>query len=99
MRNKYKLTKVPYVWDSSGCGSELLLIEFFYKDCESTIDTIRRIVSNLEIIKEDLSYPNSIGGAFDCTGQKFGSDFRKLEFKENDGGFIVLMVHSWSMDI
>lgn len=101
---KHVITTYEYSWDQMGYQSELVAITFDteledYDTPAYVFAILRKAVRLLEDIREERSNPPSINSQYDCTGRAFGSNWRKLDVSETEGGFVVLYKHSWSVDI
>ena len=96
---KTKVRTSQYAWSDYGYLSELIIIEFMLDDIGSDFKKLRAVVEAKNRMIDERSYPSHIGGQIDCTGKSFGSDFRKLDFQENQDGYIAVYIHSWSIDI
>ena len=83
---------VPYAWSSFGYADELVIIEV---DATNLRDVV--IAKNKELSR--IEHPPTVNSAYDCTGRAFGSNFRKLDFRNTEDGYVMIYIHSWAIDI
>lgn len=98
---KTSIRRIQYAGSSWGDNSELIIIEFEFKPekDESDINLLRQAVDKIAEVKEVYSTQEFVYSPYDCTGQAFGSRFKKLDLSSSEDGFTVLIIHSWAVDI
>jgi hypothetical protein len=80
-------------------GSVQELITINIEAYGSRIDVLREVSKVVDTVKDQLRLPDHVSSPYDCTGQPFGSRFKRIFISTMGYDTVVLLIHSFSTDI